>query len=291
MGLQENLLRGIYAYGFEKPSAIQQRGIEKPNEEKEEIEKPNEEKEETMNIRVKQISEKPDRIAPIVAYFASGYDPSDKFDGDGDGDGHCSDVEVYRHKAGTKSKRLQVVVSPPGSSVKFVGSNYTGEGATGQTCVYTLGVLDKEKQTLKILPIASNKIFRLEPRVKNAESVDSEASLGGVSTELTAAERAVKARKLNNLYGTKSAINRDKKMRALNPGDDPESQQHLEGKLNEMEIKKEALESTDSIISRNIPPCDVSAATPREAYPLDQIILKGEWGFLEDIYFCWAFAG
>ncbi|KVI01146.1 DNA/RNA helicase, DEAD/DEAH box type, N-terminal [Cynara cardunculus var. scolymus] len=27
MGLQENLLRGIYAYGFEKPSAIQQRGI------------------------------------------------------------------------------------------------------------------------------------------------------------------------------------------------------------------------------------------------------------------------
>ncbi|QCE00004.1 translation initiation factor 4A [Vigna unguiculata] len=27
MRLQENILRGIYAYGFEKPSAIQQRGI------------------------------------------------------------------------------------------------------------------------------------------------------------------------------------------------------------------------------------------------------------------------
>ena len=27
MGLKEDLLRGIYAYGFEKPSAIQQRGI------------------------------------------------------------------------------------------------------------------------------------------------------------------------------------------------------------------------------------------------------------------------
>ena len=26
MNLHENLLRGIYAYGFEKPSAIQQRG-------------------------------------------------------------------------------------------------------------------------------------------------------------------------------------------------------------------------------------------------------------------------
>ena len=27
MGLDENLLRGIFAYGFEKPSAIQQRAI------------------------------------------------------------------------------------------------------------------------------------------------------------------------------------------------------------------------------------------------------------------------
>ena len=27
MGLREDLLRGIYAYGFEKPSAIQQRAI------------------------------------------------------------------------------------------------------------------------------------------------------------------------------------------------------------------------------------------------------------------------
>ena len=27
MNLRENLLRGIYAYGFEKPSAIQQRAI------------------------------------------------------------------------------------------------------------------------------------------------------------------------------------------------------------------------------------------------------------------------
>ena len=27
MNLKEDLLRGIYAYGFEKPSAIQQRGI------------------------------------------------------------------------------------------------------------------------------------------------------------------------------------------------------------------------------------------------------------------------
>jgi ATP-dependent RNA helicase len=31
MGLREDLLRGIYAYGFEKPSAIQQRAIKPVN--------------------------------------------------------------------------------------------------------------------------------------------------------------------------------------------------------------------------------------------------------------------
>lgn len=106
----------------------------------------------TIDISVKQIFEKPDRIPPIVAYFASRYDPSSQ-----SGDRKSPNVTVYRHKAESK-KRLQVVVSPPGSNVEFVGSNYTGEQAARQTCVYTLGVLDKEAQTLRILPIAHNKV-------------------------------------------------------------------------------------------------------------------------------------
>jgi len=32
IGLKEDLLRGIYAYNFEKPSAIQQRGMMKERE-------------------------------------------------------------------------------------------------------------------------------------------------------------------------------------------------------------------------------------------------------------------
>lgn len=128
--------------------------LEKKEKKKKKItsETENHEEDETMNVKVKQISEKPDRVPPIVAYFASGYDPC----------AQCDDVEsprvtVYRHKAESK-KRLQVVVRPPGSSVEFVGSNYTGEQAARQTCVYTLGVLDKETQTLRILPIAHNKV-------------------------------------------------------------------------------------------------------------------------------------
>lgn len=76
----------------------------------------------------------------------------------------------------------------------------------------------------------------------------------------------------------------DKKRHALNLGDDPEAQNFLESKLNKVNVKTSALESTSSIVARNIPPYDASAATPGEVYPLEKIIEKGEWNFLEDIY-------
>lgn len=49
-------------------------------------------------------------------------------------------------------------------------------------------------------------------------------------------------------------------------------------------VNEKALESTESHVTRNIPPYNASATTPQEAYVLDQIILKGEWDHLEDIY-------
>ena len=49
-------------------------------------------------------------------------------------------------------------------------------------------------------------------------------------------------------------------------------------------VNKAALENTESHVARNIPPYDLSATTPQGAYILDQIILKGEWDYLEDIY-------
>ena len=35
--------------------------------------------------------------------------------------------------------------------------------------------------------------------------------------------------------------------------------------------------------ARNIPPHDLSATIPQQAYPLEKIILKGEWRYLLDI--------
>ncbi|KAL5755644.1 hypothetical protein ACOSQ2_020390 [Xanthoceras sorbifolium] len=70
-------------------------------------------------------------------------------------------------------------------------------------------------------------------------------------------------------------------MNALKKERDPESQKDLEESVN---INTEALETTTSDAVLNVPTYDSSAVTPQLAYPLDKIILKGEWDFLQDIY-------
>ncbi|RVW51862.1 hypothetical protein CK203_099536 [Vitis vinifera] len=202
------------------------------------------------------VHEHPEKIPPLVGYFPSGFDPHKPQD-------HESDP-------------------PPAVKVNFVGTSYSGEAASAQVCTYALGVLDKETQTLKIVPIASNKIFRLEPRVGGSDaSVDEPSSL--LKGEQTAEEKAGRMRDLTNLYGTKKSITQAKKLQALNQKDDPRSQKDLDRKLKEVVINKEALESTSAHSARNIPPYDDTATTPQEAYPLDKIIFKGEWDYLLDI--------
>ncbi|CAH8359858.1 unnamed protein product [Eruca vesicaria subsp. sativa] len=221
---------------------------------------------EPLDVTVKQISDKADRISPIVAYFASGYDP-------------CSQspkVTVYRHKVETK-KRIKVVVSPPGSNVEFVGSNFTGEQSSRQTCVYTLGVLDKETQTLKIVPIAYNKVVRLETRVKGNEAGEEEAAEGAVATEDEADTNL-------HTFWTKRAILDDKKRRARVLRDDPEGQKTLEGKLEKVDVNTSALENTSALVARNIPHHNAFATNPRDAYPIEHIIENGDWSSLQDVY-------
>ncbi|XP_010465269.1 PREDICTED: DNA-directed RNA polymerase I subunit rpa49 [Camelina sativa] len=233
-------------------------------------------KDKKIRLKVTQIRERPDRISPIVAYFSTSYDPCEVDPETGEKVHETPKVTVYKHKDETK-KRLQVVVSPPGANVEFVGTNYTGEQAAMQTTAYSLGIVNREKKTIRIFPIAHNKIIRLEPRIKTVEAKEEEAS----EAEVSIRDRLSKT---NQKYSTKKVVSRDKKKRNLNLGDDAETQKFLDGKLNELDINTGALEGTSSTVARNIPPYDASATSPREAYPLDKIIEKGEWNFLGDIY-------
>lgn len=106
-----------------------------------------------VQAKVQILRDHPERIPPIVGYFPSGFDPQKNSES---GSGSTS-IRVYRNMRQTK--RLQLVVSPNGSPVDFVGTNYSGEAAAGQRCMYALGVFDKETQTLKVVPIAANKVL------------------------------------------------------------------------------------------------------------------------------------
>nr|KYP62283.1 hypothetical protein KK1_016810 [Cajanus cajan] len=118
-----------------------------------------------IEVDVEVVHEHPNKTPPVVGYFPSGFDPLKDHGG-------APDFQVYRHR--NLPKRMQLVVSPAGSAVEFVGTSYAGEATAGHRAMYAIGVLDKEAQTLKIVPIAGNKIFRLEPKVKGMGAADSE---------------------------------------------------------------------------------------------------------------------
>lgn len=74
-----------------------------------------------------------------------------------------------------------------------------------------------------------------------------------------------------------------KKNDALKLQEDPKMKANLDRKIKEVAINKDALESATAPTARNVPPYDSSATTPEHAYPLDKIILSGEWNYLLDI--------
>ncbi|PSS18082.1 DNA-directed RNA polymerase I subunit rpa49 like [Actinidia chinensis var. chinensis] len=242
--------------------------------------------EENIDVKIQTLGEHPNKISPFVGYFPSGFDPlrHHQVAAEEEGPPPLPEVRVFRHEK--RTSRLQLVVSPNGSQVDFVGTNYSGEATAPQLCTYALGVLDKQSQTLKIVPIASNKIFRLEPRVGGSDLSNKETSKEEpiAEEEPTAEKRkADKIRDLTFMYSTKKTINQAKKRESLQQKEDPETQEDLDKKIEGVKINKEALESASSHSARNIPPHDSSAITPQTAYPLDKIIFSGEWDYLLDI--------
>ncbi|CAL9752923.1 unnamed protein product [Musa acuminata subsp. burmannicoides] len=227
-----------------------------------------------VSVEMEALSEAADRVAPVVGYFPSGYDPR--------GEGADPSIKVFRNKK--RPNRLELVVSPSGTGVDFVGKSYAGEAAGAQICSYALGVLDKESQTLRIVPIASNKILRLEPRLKMNPFADTEVSDGLAEESIATRKTERKMVDLTSLYGTKKDRDKDNKWRSLiQQRNDSSAREHLENINLNADGESQVLEDTLETTTRNIPPYDASADTPEKAYLLDEIIPKGERVHLLDI--------
>ncbi|KAG8388411.1 hypothetical protein BUALT_Bualt02G0123100 [Buddleja alternifolia] len=242
---------------------------------------------ETLDVKIKAIDENPDkRTAPIIGYFPSGYDPLKNRDENDSESESNSNVKVYKsvNSRNPKNPRMQVVVGVNGSHVNFVGTNYSGNATRPQLCNYALGVLDKATGVLKMVPIAANRIFRLEPKLGSLEQGENDIQDEGQEAIATE-EKADKFRKLTLMYSTKKDIRRDVKRETLRQTEDPGMQEDMDQKLKGIKINTEALEAiTSSANARNIPPYDLEATAADKAYPLDRIILNGEWDYLLDIF-------
>ncbi|KAL6537464.1 hypothetical protein OROMI_025998 [Orobanche minor] len=242
---------------------------------------------ETLDVKIKAIREKTDtNTSPIIGYFPSGYDPVRNSDDQESESEHNCSVKVYRksNSRNPKNPRMEVVIGVSGSHVNFVGTNYSGEAKTPQLCNYALGVLDKETGVLKMMPIAANRIFRLEPAVGGMGQCEKEP-LDEDKEEITKEEKADKLKKVGHAYLTKKDIRRDAKRESLRLTGVAGMEDDMDKELKEIKFNPEAVEAlAPTTNARNIPPYNEDATSSDMAYPLEKIIFKGEWDYLQDVF-------
>ncbi|XP_062182558.1 uncharacterized protein LOC133886758 [Phragmites australis] len=198
--------------------------------------------------------------APVVAYFPSGYDPLATAD-------EPPRARLFRHER--RPTHVDLVVGSPGGGPDFVGRSYAGEAATPQLCSYALGVLDKASGTLKVVPIASNKILRLEPHLELQKPAHSQHSEVAPQAGSAVANDEMKIQDLTRVFGTQKDKDMDNKWRSLNEQrNDPSAYENLDlGNTN-------TSDSQAPEIVRNIPPYDPTADTSEKAYLFYEIIPK-----------------
>ncbi|XP_078172941.1 DNA binding / DNA-directed RNA polymerase [Carex rostrata] len=222
-----------------------------------------------LDVSIDFVDVAPDQSAPVVGYFSTGFNPLASDD---------NGVKVFRHKR--YASRMELVVSPSGSNLEFVGKSYAGEAAAPQICTYALGVLDKESQTLKIVPIAANKVLRLEPHLEDKESHVEQSEV----TEASATGKVErKMADLTNMFGAQKDKVQQKRMQNLYEqiNNDTPDAEHI-GVTQDYGSEAE-IEAGGSSNFQIIPPHDPTADAPQRAYPLDQIIPWGERPYLMNI--------
>ncbi|CAL4986527.1 unnamed protein product [Urochloa decumbens] len=205
--------------------------------------------------------------APAVAYFPTGYDPLAATAAEEDKPAPNS--RLFRHEK--HPTWVDLVVRSPGGGPDFVGRSYAGEAATPQLCEYALGVLVKSSGTLRVVPIAANKILRLEPHLEVQQPAHSQHSEIASEAGSVAGNDEMKVQDLTMMYGTKTDRDKDNKWKSLNEQrNDPSAYEDIDLGTSNVNTN----DTQEPVIVRNIPPYDPTADTSEKAYLLDEIIPK-----------------
>lgn len=111
------------------------------------------------DVKMDYVPPKDGHTAPFVGYFPTGFDPAKVTlaGNDGEDSPSLSELVVFQNTQKFKQRQLQLVARTQGS-VEFVGTNYTGEAAGWQPCSYALGVFNRDEGTLKLVPLAGERV-------------------------------------------------------------------------------------------------------------------------------------
>ncbi|BBN19201.1 DNA-directed RNA polymerase I subunit RPA49 [Marchantia polymorpha subsp. ruderalis] len=236
-------------------------------------------REKGVKAKMEYVPSKDGKGCPYVAFFPSRFDPlktSDESEG--------VQMEVAAYKNPKPLSRQQELVVRTSEDVDFVGANYVGEAAGWQPCNYLLGVFDKEKGSLKLMPLAGEKVFRMEPRVRGFEygrPTDEEAE---EEDKNTPEMQKIKRKMLTEAFGSqRSRLRAARYERGIIKEDDLADMKGMENLFKDaaenesLLTTEQALAQANSVVARNVPPFDLNAKTPQAAYPLSKIITSEEW--------------
>ncbi|KAL2609648.1 hypothetical protein R1flu_028221 [Riccia fluitans] len=232
-----------------------------------------------VKAKMEYVTGKEGKGCPYVAFFPSRFDPLKD-----SGESEESITEFAAYKNPKPLSRQQELVAWTSEDVDFVGANYVGEAAGWQPCNYLLGVFDKEKGSLKLMPLAGEKVFRMEPRIRGLEygrPPDEEEEENKNTPEMQKLRRKM----LTEAFGSqRSRLRAARYERGIIKEDDLADMKGSMENLFKEAADDEALFTTEQALAqanadvvRNIPPHDVNAKSPQSAYPLGKIITSEEW--------------
>eukprot|EP00271_Cylindrocystis_brebissonii_P008672 TRINITY_DN23146_c0_g1_i1.p1 TRINITY_DN23146_c0_g1~~TRINITY_DN23146_c0_g1_i1.p1 ORF type:complete len:549 (+),score=95.87 TRINITY_DN23146_c0_g1_i1:281-1927(+) len=260
-------------------------------------------KKKSTKVTVEVLSQTDNELPPYVAHFPSGFQPEPLFNKTSTlteaGDNSSipsslnSDLSMTAYEAGglqvaagggvKRPLRHMLVAGTP--ALDYVGASVTADRQYWSPCQYALGVFNKEKGTLQVVPIAGGKVLRMEPRVRGVQY-----GVGALEEELAETEQATDAerRRMRHENLTTEFGSKKKKAQALALARGTVQEEHIGGSKSVSLLVQEAAqrdgmvtldENTAKIAgreSRNIPPYEMNAATPAEAYPVEGIIAEEE---------------
>eukprot|EP00850_Spirogloea_muscicola_P010074 SM000058S18504 [mRNA] locus=s58:194614:197149:- [translate_table: standard] len=250
---------------------------------------------------------------PYAAHFPAGALAGVcRADGDVDDGGGGGGLRVVAYEKSRRHVLVAKVAEPSGGDggggagdgVDYVGSNFRGDAAQWQPCQLALAAFDAQRRTLDLLPLAGDKVMRMEPRVRGVDYGDRALDDVGPQDEAEARGRgqrgghplpqAPHAHQLLWLQQEQapglcraSSVQAEALERAKVPGEAIAAPQAVGGFLQEavqaegLLTRVQAEEALNAKLVRNIPPHDLQATSPEDAYPLHQLIPHHIWDGLK----------